>query len=233
MFKINPDAKHSFGHIGHEKTPIFVIDDLIENITDLSLTASKSIMSESHLSTGYPGKRSDINAAYKKTIMDYIYPIMLDVYKIPTSLSVNSDNACFSSLSKPENKLSPFQCIPHLDSTNRFYFAVMHYINEGDFGGTGFYRHSPTGYENITEKNVSNYELSVQNYLDTNGYPEQRYFKESDDHFELIAKMDYRPNRLIIYPGTLLHSAYVTPEVDIINDINKSRLTANIFASFA
>ena len=72
-------------------------------------------------------------------------------------------------------------------------FAILHYLNEGDFGGTGFYRHIPSGFENITGDRKPIYLQSAQQFMDTNGQSEQRYFTESTDHYELIHKVDYKP----------------------------------------
>ena len=62
----------------------------------------------------------------------------------------------------------------------------------GEFGGTGFYRHRPTGFENITAERKQAYFDSAQEYIDTHGNPERKYITDSTDHFELFHKIDYR-----------------------------------------
>jgi hypothetical protein len=56
--------------------------------------------------------------------------------------------------------------------------------------------------------------------------------KGSNDEYELYHRIEYRPNRLVVYPGCLLHSGLVNPAVDINPDPRTGRLTANIFVDF-
>ena len=123
--------------------------------------------------------------------------------------------------------------MPHFDSNNPHYLAAMHYLNPGDFGGTSFYRHRPTGYENITASRRENFIHSAQEHLATiGGRPPQRYVDGSDEHFERLKSLPYRQNRLLVYPGTLLHSGNIDPSRDISDDPRTGRLTANLFIDF-
>jgi hypothetical protein len=111
---------------------------------------------------------------------------------------------------------------------------MLHYLNEGDFGGTGFYRHRPTGFENITAVRKSAYLESAQQYINKQGNPEQQYFTKSTAHYELIHKVEYKPNRLVIYPATILHSAFIDdPERDVSKNPKTGRLSANFFIDFS
>jgi hypothetical protein len=56
--------------------------------------------------------------------------------------------------------------------------------------------------------------------------------RRSDAHFTLYHAVDYRANRLVIYPGSLLHSGLIDPAHDIDDDPETGRLTANIFVDF-
>ena len=49
---------------------------------------------------------------------------------------------------------------------------------------------------------------------------------------ELIGEVEYRPNRMVIYPGNLLHSGLIQPDRDINDDPASGRLTANLFLYF-
>ena len=66
-----------------------------------------------------------------------------------------------------------------------------------------------------------------------NGAPKQHYFTHSTNHFELIHKVDYKPNRLVIYPATILHSAFIDdPKRDVCSNPKIGRLSANFFIDF-
>lgn len=109
----------------------------------------------------------------------------------------------------------------------------MHYLNPGEFGGTGLYRHKPTGYENITVDRVEGYLQSARSFVDQQGQVKPKYFTESTEHYELIEKLDYQQNRLVIYPGSLLHSGYIDDcSRDLSSDPKTGRLTANFFIYF-
>jgi hypothetical protein len=68
--------------------------------------------------------------------------------------------------------------------------------------------------------------------METNGPPAEKYINASDDHYELIGEVEYRPNRMVIYPGNLLHSGLIQPDRDINDDPASGRLTANLFLYF-
>lgn len=135
-------------------------------------------------------------------------------------------------MSTPPDELRPLQRVPHFDCNRAYYFAITHFLHDGTHGGTGLYRHNPTGFENITEDRLEEYIRGGEEYLQAHGDPRPEYFSKSDDHFELFESIDYKPNRLVVYPGTLLHSGLIDPATDIDPDPKTGRLTANIFVEF-
>jgi hypothetical protein len=124
------------------------------------------------------------------------------------------------------------QRVPHFDNHSPFYFATVHYLNPGRYAGTGFFRHRPTGYERIPEDRYPAYMQAAESHIKAKGLPPEKYIDASDDHFELIAEVEYKPNRLIMYPGNLLHSGLIRPDRDINHDPAKGRMTANLFLYF-
>ena len=68
--------------------------------------------------------------------------------------------------------------------------------------------------------------------MKTHGLPPAKYIDASTDHYEIIHEIEYRPNRLVMYPGNLLHSGLVKPERDLGWDPATGRLTANLFIDF-
>ena len=147
------------------------------------------------------------------------------MYSIPGSLRLRPLNYVYSLVATPAAELQPGQCVPHADSNARYHFAITHYLNENEHGGTGLFRHIPTGFENITEDRVEVYTRSADAFIEGTSGPPQGYITGSNDHYELFEAIDYRPNRLIIYPGTLLHSGLIDPATDISPDPVTGRLT--------
>ncbi|MEL0068468.1 MAG: DUF6445 family protein, partial [Gammaproteobacteria bacterium] len=111
-------------------------------------------------------------------------------------------------------------------------FALLHYLNPSQHGGTAFYRHQPTGMERVYENSVDDYLASVSDYLSKHGAPEDKYIDSSNQQFEKIGEIPYVQNRMAMYPGNLLHSGTINPATDIDDSPVSGRLTANIFLNF-
>lgn len=234
MFDISQESKGTLHQVGDEKTPIFVIDDFMVNTKDIINEATNLhyIDSQEHNSY-YPGVRAPVGEAYGMAVLKAIAPIFYNVFKVPKNLTLYPQDGQFSLLTQHEKDMNLLQCIPHFDNNIAFSFAALHYLNLGEFGGTAFYRHKPTNFENITKERKSTYMNEAQHFIDKHGTPEKKYFTHSTDHYELLSVIDYKPNRLVIYPSSLLHSAFIeNPQDDINNDINTGRLTSNFFILF-
>ena len=234
MYDINRNSKNTLLHVGSEKTPVIIIDDFL---MDTSEAVNEAINSQFIAGKGhnnyYHGVRAPVGSGYGMTVLNAIAPIFYNVLKVPNDLTLTPKDGNYSLLTQHEERMELLQCIPHFDNNFMYSFAVLHYLNPGKFGGTGIYRHKPTGYENITEQRKENYLSQAQAFIDTNGNPEKKYFTESTEHYELLEVIEYKENRLVIYPSTLLHSAYINnPLHDVNNDPKTGRLTANIFIEF-
>ena len=92
----------------------------------------------------------------------------------------------------------------------------------------------PHNIENINADRVSNYISATERFSRQHKSSHQGCFFSSTDHFELIDVLDYVPNRLVIYPTSLLHSAFIEyPEKNSKLDPKKGRFTVNTFISFS
>lgn len=235
MFEINPKLQQKAYRLGHEQTPLFVVDDVMLDYSDAQKEACSIAYSSDKNKIGayYPGVRAPVGEAYGMAVLRYSLDVFYHFFQVPKALSLFPKNGSYSLITQQPQNMDLLQCIPHFDNNDTYNFAMIHYLNDGDFGGTGFYRHKPTGYENITQGRRQHYLQSAQAFIDHAGQPKQQYFTESNEHFELIHKVDYKPNRLLIYPATILHSAYIdNPKHDVNNDPKTGRLSANFFIEF-
>ncbi|WP_448248455.1 DUF6445 family protein [Thalassotalea agariperforans] len=233
-YQINPKNKPSMIYVGQERSPVLIIDDFLLNTQPVVDFACQQafVVGQEH-NNSYPGIRSAIGDDYGMTVLKAIAPYFYNTLKIPPNLTLTPYNGCYSLITQAESTLELRQCIPHFDNDNIYSFAALHYLNKGDFGGTAFYRHKPTGFENITNSRKEEFFNSAQQYIEKNGHTEHKYFTESTGHFELLEVIDYKPNRFIIYPSTLLHSAYLKqPDNNIDDNPATGRLTANFFIEF-
>lgn len=230
--EINPAMEVSIRRVGNEKTPIIIIDQVLTESRSLREYASRSAQFESDNVSVYPGIRAQLPKRYTDLIQQLLCPLFRQHYAVPEALEYSPTMAYFSLLTTPVNELGMLQRMPHFDSVKKSNFALVHYLNEGQFGGTGFFRHRPTGFENIADHRYNSFLFAAKTFIKNNGQPPIKYIDASDAHYELIERVEYKPNRLVAYPGTLLHSGLVQADMDIGADPASGRLTANLFIDF-
>ena len=231
-FSVSPNASLRVQTVGKAETPVIVIDDFGADLTQLIEYARGSVEYRPDTTSMYPGLRAKLPKSYTRTVLKQLYRLLFGVYSIPANLGMKAVNAAYSLIATPEGGLKPGQCRPHIDSTRPNYLAILHYLNDGPFCDTGLFRHRETGLERITEDCLDEYNQSREAYAAVHGQDEMAYVKGSNDQYELYHRIEYRPNRLAVYPGCLLHSGLVDPAVDVDPDPRTGRLTANIFVDF-
>lgn len=232
FIEVNKNASLKIITVGNDQTPVIIIDDFAvdtKNIIDNACNNSNYGIDNNSF---YPGLRSKLPKDYVISALQKVYKGICHVYNIPLQLQLNPQDTYYSLITKPKEELSLIQRMPHFDTSRPYYFAVLHYLNDKPHGNTGLFRHIPTGLEKIDDDNVDHYLNSAQTFIDQHGEPEQEYCTSTSDHFELYHEIEYKPNRLVIYPGHLLHSTIVSPDTDINSDPSTGRLTANIFIEF-
>ena len=180
----------------------------------------------------YPGVRTRLPGEYVDAMVPPLVELLRETYAIPDSFEYEIIHQLFSLVTTPPEDLGILQRVPHFDDMKPSYFATVHYLNPGDYAGTGIFRHRPTGFERITRERSSDYVRAAEAHMQTHGVPEAGYITGSTDHYELIETIEYRSNRLVSYPGNLLHSGLVQPDRDINWRPDSGRLTANLFIDF-
>jgi len=230
--ELNPDCRPDIRIIGAERTPVVVIDDPVLSVDALRAYALEQATFGPDSQFAYPGIRAGTPPEYSRVLAPHLAGLLRHLYSIPAAYDYQLFHEVFSLVTEKPEDLMPLQRIPHTDTRQPFYFATVHYLNEGDFSGTGFFRHKPTSYERISEERYPRLIQAGNVHMEAHGLPPMKYINESDDHFELMAQVDYRPNRLVMYPGNLLHSGLIRPELDLRDDPASGRLTANMFLYF-
>lgn len=231
-YAINPAPNIAVENVGPEQVPIVYIDDLALDGGAAIRREAQSAQYQPEEVHMYPGIRSPLSIDYVKEALAPVYRELYAIYDVPREKQLRPTQACYSLITRPERELGAMQRIPHYDTCDSLFFAALHYLGEGDHGDTGLFQHRPTGYCQITEQRESNYLQSLQNYFDRSGAPAKRYITVGDEQFELYYRIRYRPNRMVIYPGNLLHSTLVNTSTDIDSSPVSGRLTANVFVRF-
>lgn len=218
--------------VGNERTPVVIVDDVLASTAPLIDYASRTAVFSRSGSSGYPGVRAPLPDAYARLLLPRLKETMASVYGLKSHTDCELIHELFSLVCVPPQELHMLQRVPHFDSHNPFYFATVHYLNARPHGGTGLFRHRPTGFESITEARYPLFTSAAEAHVRSHGPPAGRYINGSDEHFEMIAELEYRPNRLVLYPGYLLHSGLIDAGRDLSDQPDEGRLTANLFALF-
>lgn len=231
---INENASIHVVDVGEKKSKVIVVDDFLADPEALVEMASKCTFTPYPAGIqkkGYPGLRAPISSEYGAVLKDFLVKRICTIFKIDESLPLNVYQEAFSLMTLKENELGVLQTIPHFDASDPNFFAILLYLCDENHGGTSFYRHKSTGLEIITPDTVGLYiEKCISELESLNREP--RYFSESDEFF---AKLDFIPakfNRLVVYRGSILHSANILSDISISTDPKKGRLTVNVFWGF-
>ena len=131
--------------------------------------------------------------------------------------------ASFSIVITAPADLAPPQRAPHFDGTDPDLIAGLHYLCDVPGSGTAFFRHRATGIEAVTDANLATY-VGAARSESTSGY-----VQGSNAHYDELHRVEARADRLLIYPGNLLHSGIIPPGMPLDADPLRGRLTANFF----
>lgn len=235
MIKINKAITPKYYFIGANKTPVIVIDNFAESTKPLLEYAQQSNTFKPDGISGYPGIRLSLPKDYVVATLKPLMQGLYNIFKIPISLTPAPRDNYFSLVTKQEEDLQPLQTMPHFDSTAPYLIAVMHYLSNGEHGGTGFFADNHSGMFEVNKSNKAEFYQHVERYIAQEKLRPNsavRYCDKDNDYFDCYHEISYRPNRLVIFPGKLLHSALVRPTTDISDNPISGRLTANIFIDF-
>lgn len=218
--------------IGNTKTPVLVANNVSVDGGVALANNAKTLSFGLDGRTLYPGVRANLPDAYVHNLLARLLPAIYGTYKIPPHLKPKITQACYSLVTQPASTLKPMQRLPHFDNTSPYSFAILHYLAKGPHGDTGFFRHNPTRMERVYEVDKEYYLQSATDFLSAHPDHSTDYLTDSNDHYTLYHRIPYESDRVAIYPGNLLHSLVVDSQHDIGWDIEKGRLTANIFVDF-
>lgn len=226
-----PPLVQSVDVAGH---PVVFIDDFLEH-PEAMVEAACQAQYEPYPGLaerkGYPGIRAQAPAGYSANLTDLLEPLIKQNFGVPEDLPLRKSMCAFSLTTTPAAELGPLQRTPHFDASTPHHMAVLLYLCDDRHGGTGFYRHNSTGLRQITPETRDPY---LDRYFEEINQrpPLPRYFDHSDEQFTFLGRMPARFNRLVVYPGSLLHSACINPALSLDSNPRSGRLTVNTFYDF-
>ncbi|USU09711.1 DUF6445 family protein [Sphingomonadaceae bacterium OTU29MARTA1] len=214
-------------HVGEEGEPVVVIDGA-SGIPDalVDAAANTSFTEAARAGSGYPGLLGPAPVAYIDAMIRFVLPLIAAHFTaVPVVPARARGN--FSLVTIPPEALSPDQCVPHVDTVDRLQFATVHFLSPDDADGTGFFRHSATGYETIDADRLPSYRAALDREMID--HPPSGYRTGSDAQFERIGAVEARYDRLVLYRAALLHSGLVSHLPVTAADPRRGRLTGNLF----
>jgi hypothetical protein len=224
-------VKPELRHVGTSRTPVVVVDEFSGNVRALIDIAAGLAPFPYHRGNYYPGLRRIITEtdaaanAYVERALNDAAQFIAGAYDVDRFHLLE---ASFSMVVADPSELMPAQRAPHFDTTDPKHYALLHYLNVPTDSGTAFYRHRATGVERVTDYNIGVFVPIARK--DAASLPANSgYILGDNEHYEQIEAIEAVPDRLIIYPGSLLHSGIIPPGMNLSHDPHVGRLTANFF----
>lgn len=229
-FRPNPRARIDGRKMGAEGNPLLIIDDAFENPEALiELACQASFSRPDH--TQYPGINAPLPEAYSRLLLHTLRPLLQSGFGIPTHVPLRFFGF-FALATQSPDELKPIQKIPHKDTTDPFKIAMVHYLCKGKQGGTGFFRHTATGFESIDVSRHDTYAEIASQEMAANEGSLNRHTGTNTPGYEMIDFSEAVFNRLVIYRSHCLHAGLLE-ESSLVSDPATGRLTANSFLEVA
>jgi hypothetical protein len=217
--------------VGRGATSVVVIDEFSGRLAELIDIAAALAPFPYHRENYYPGLRRIITEAdtaanaYVERALNDAAQFIAGAYDVD---GFDLLEASFSMVVVDPSELLPAQRAPHFDTTDPKHYAVLHYLNVPPDSGTAFYRHRATGVERVTEDNTGVF-VPIARREAASLPAHSGYILGDNEYFEQIEAIEAVPDRLIIYPGSLLHSGIIPAGMNLSHDPRQGRLTANFF----
>src|SRR5437764_13161524 len=150
-------VKPELRRFGNSQSPVFVIDDFSGDCDAVAAIADALAPFPTLKGNYYPGvrrviTRADTDAdAYVERTCRHAAQFIAGAFDID---SFDFLEASFSIVSLKPDELCPVQRAPHFDSSDPYYFALLHYLRVPPGTGTAFYCQRSTGIDRVTEQNI-------------------------------------------------------------------------------
>lgn len=217
--------------VGQERSPVIQIDGVLRDPSALVQYAVDEAQFETVGSNLYPGVRAAMPLDYVEGVVKALDSLILKTYNIANAKLAKAE-CFFSIVTKRPDQLRPLQKVPHIDTTDKLHFAVVHFLCAASFGGTAFFRQKITGYETITVEREMQWAKERDKALAL--MPDDAgYIAETSPDYEQIGLVTAKFDRLTLYRSNLLHSGFIPPDMSFSPDPMVGRLTANFFISYS
>ncbi|QBE65816.1 DUF6445 family protein [Pseudoduganella lutea] len=235
MFALHRSPVHQVLHVGVEREPVLIVDDLLLDPEAMLAWAESGAAFQRQEGDFYPGIRKPLDMAYASEVYAQLRDLLLATFGAGGDAAVTppiTPLSCMLSLATtPQEALRPIQSVPHFDSVERNLIASVHYLCDERFGGTSFYRHRSTGFESMDAQRIAGYAPRLKQEVMRQGARSFTYIRGDTALFERTASVDAKFNRAIFYRSNLLHSGDIAVDAGLSAVPRGGRLTANTLAT--
>lgn len=227
LLEPNSKAKVTVETVGASKQRVVVVDDFYANPERLLSFADGLHFVGGKMHGNFPGGRAMVSIDTDPLVehLGRLWGAPLEPYTPPQAL-------IFSVIfNDPNRRLNVAQRMPHVDPG----VSAMVWLNPQEMcaGGTGLYRHKPTGLERLPTEPTRELEAlaqtldipakslhtpegwqSFQDHIVFNplfAARENTYINDGNEAWELLHLMQMRWNRLVIFDGRMFHSQHLKP----------------------
>lgn len=229
-FMLNPAAALAVHLIGADAEPVIVIERVMADPDRLIDYAAGGPAFVGDGGAGYPGVRAPAPHDYVETLGRWLDPLVRRTFDLRDVALVHAD-CSFSIVTTPPDALVPHQRIPHIDTNYPLQFAVLHYLCDGNFGGTGFYRHKASGLEAISPQQAGDY-AALRDREIAECPPPPGYIGLDSEHYVQTGAFDAVFDRLLVYRSCRLHCGLIPPTMTLSPDPRRGRLTMTTFLTY-
>ncbi|MFM9977875.1 MAG: DUF6445 family protein [Sphingomonadaceae bacterium] len=229
-FALNSAASVAVHRIGADAEPVIVIDHVMTDPHALIEYAAAGPAFVGDGGAGYPGVRAPAPHGYVETLGRRLDPLVQRTFDLHDVTLVHAD-CSFSIVTTPPEALVPHQRIPHIDTNYPLQFAVLHYLCDGNFGGTGFYRHKASGLEAISPQQAGDYAARRDREMAASP-PSQGYIGPDSQHYVQTGAFDAVFDRLLVYRSCRLHCGLIPPTMTLSPNPREGRLTVTTFMTY-
>ncbi len=225
LLAINPHHTRSVHQVGSGNHQMVIVDNFYQYQDDVLQTALDLPYTDRFEIVGnFPGVRASLSLETHQLI-----ETLGALWGCPLYPFFSPQPVVFQGIRTQNYRLNVGQRQPHIDQD----ITAMVYLNPANSctGGTGLYRHRPTGLERVpilpdfTIRQIADQlELSDEFFRSPEGYEnfqnsmifnplfscrENSYINDGNEYWELLKLIDMRPNRLIMFDGRCFHSQYI------------------------
>jgi len=221
----SPNLSIRVEHVGDERTPLLVVDNLLDRPENL-VTYAASDCTLAAPTDMYPGLRAPAPPSYLEVLRKGLTSAINAAYALP-NLELHSAISYLCVVTTKPQDLKPVQCMPHIDGTAANTFSTVHYLCSPTYSGTSLYRHRRTGYELVPEFRHDRYRSVLEQQLRDTPWTTQDYINGNTEIFERIASTQVAFNRLVLYPSNALHAADIARDFAFDPDPRSGRFSVN------